>query len=91
MRTVACSMGLSCLNCHSSADLLCKCYLGENNKNRAYDQSLTAGFDLIVGAGPLREEVMWDVGVVVKEYTVEDVDDPTFAGALIPAMKQACR
>uniref|UniRef100_A0A0N5AZU9 Elongation factor-like 1 n=1 Tax=Syphacia muris TaxID=451379 RepID=A0A0N5AZU9_9BILA len=62
-----------------------------SGKLRLYDQSVVAGFDLITGAGPLCEECMWGIGIVVEEWSIEDVDDPTFAGSLITAVKQTCR
>lgn len=59
---------------------------------RAFDQSLLAGFDLVMSCGPLCEEPMVGAGIVVEEWTVDDVDsDPTMAGALISAMKQTCK
>lgn len=58
---------------------------------RCFDQSMIAGFDLAVGAGPLCEEPMWGTAIIVDEWIVEEVDDPTMAGALISGMKQACR
>lgn len=46
---------------------------------------------MAVGAGPLCEEPMWGTAIIVDEWTVKEVDDPTMAGALISGMKQACR
>ncbi|MCP9264404.1 hypothetical protein DINM_022475 [Dirofilaria immitis] len=60
------------------------------SKLRCFDQSIMAGFDLAVGAGPLCEEPMWGTAIIIDEWTVEEVDDPTMAGALISGMKQAC-
>ncbi|VDK78545.1 unnamed protein product, partial [Onchocerca ochengi] len=60
------------------------------SKLRCFDQSMIAGFDLAVGAGPLCEEPMWGTAIIVDEWIVEEVDDPTMAGALISGMKQAC-
>ncbi|KAL3997708.1 Elongation factor Tu GTP binding domain family protein [Acanthocheilonema viteae] len=61
------------------------------SKLRYFDQSIITGFDLAVGAGPLCEEPMWGTAIIVDEWTVKEVDDPTVAGALISGMKQACR
>ncbi|CAG9531296.1 unnamed protein product [Cercopithifilaria johnstoni] len=61
------------------------------SKLRCFDQSIIAGFDLAVGAGPLCEEPMWGTAIIVDEWIVKEVDDPTMAGALISGMKQACR
>uniref|UniRef100_A0A0R3S4V4 Elongation factor-like 1 n=1 Tax=Elaeophora elaphi TaxID=1147741 RepID=A0A0R3S4V4_9BILA len=61
------------------------------SKLRCFDQSIIAGFDLAVGAGPLCEEPMWGTAIIVDEWIVNEVDDPTMAGALISGMKQACR
>lgn len=62
-----------------------------SRKFRAYDQSLVAGFDLVTGGGPLCEECMWGIGIVVENWIIQDNDDPTFAGSLITAMRQTCR
>ncbi|KHN87157.1 Elongation factor 2 [Toxocara canis] len=62
-----------------------------SSRFRCFDQSMVAGFDLIMSAGPLCEEPMIGVGIVVEEWTVSEEDDPTMAGALISAMKQACK
>ncbi|EFO23343.1 hypothetical protein LOAG_05140 [Loa loa] len=61
------------------------------SKLRCFDQSIIAGFDLAVGSGPLCEEPMWGTAIIVDEWTIKEVDDPTMAGALISGMKQACR
>ncbi|VDK82973.1 unnamed protein product [Litomosoides sigmodontis] len=61
------------------------------SKPQCFDQSIITGFDLAVGAGPLCEEPMWGTAIIVDEWTVKEVDDPTMAGALISGMKQACR
>lgn len=52
---------------------------------------MVAGFDLVMSAGPLCEEPMLGVGIIVEEWTVNEEDDPTMAGALISAVKQTCR
>ncbi|VDN01784.1 unnamed protein product [Thelazia callipaeda] len=60
-------------------------------KFRCFDQSMIAGFDLAVESGPLCEEPMWGTAIIVTEWTVKDLNDPSMAGALISGMKQACR
>uniref|UniRef100_A0A915BQM5 Elongation factor-like 1 n=2 Tax=Parascaris TaxID=6254 RepID=A0A915BQM5_PARUN len=58
---------------------------------RCFDQSVVAGFDLVMSAGPLCDEPMLGTGIIVEEWTVNEEDDPTMAGALISAVKQTCR
>lgn len=46
---------------------------------------------MAVLAGPLCEEPMWGVAIVVESWTCKGYDDPGLSGSLITAMKNSCR
>ncbi|KAK0424232.1 hypothetical protein QR680_008561 [Steinernema hermaphroditum] len=60
---------------------------------RPLDATMVAGFDLAMAAGPLCEEAMQGVAIVVESWTLDETDlnDPTLTGQMISAMKQTCR
>ncbi|MFH4974512.1 hypothetical protein AB6A40_001221 [Gnathostoma spinigerum] len=62
-------------------------------RTRMFDQSIMAGFDLAMANGPLCDEPVYGVAIIVEEWNISDAsrDDPSTAGALISAMKQTCR
>ncbi|TKR93285.1 hypothetical protein L596_007770 [Steinernema carpocapsae] len=60
---------------------------------RPLDPTMVAGFDLSMANGPLCEEAMQGVAIIVESWTLEesDLSDPTLTGQMISAMKQTCR
>lgn len=69
-------------------------------KLRALDRAIVAGFDLAVSQGPLCEEPMQGIGIILEEWSIlEDESINTFdsklvdaqlQGQLISAIRQTC-
>uniref|UniRef100_A0A1I7Y724 Elongation factor-like 1 n=1 Tax=Steinernema glaseri TaxID=37863 RepID=A0A1I7Y724_9BILA len=60
---------------------------------RPLDATMVAGFDLSMATGPLCEEAVQGVAIIVESWTLDETDlnDPTLTGQMISAMKQTCR
>uniref|UniRef100_A0A914CGN0 Elongation factor-like 1 n=1 Tax=Acrobeloides nanus TaxID=290746 RepID=A0A914CGN0_9BILA len=73
-----------------------------NSKLRQLDRAVISGFDLAMSQGPLCDEPMQGVGILVEQWQIgEGLDDPEAAaqrlqdpqiyGQMISAVKQACK
>ncbi|EGT42809.1 hypothetical protein CAEBREN_23571 [Caenorhabditis brenneri] len=56
---------------------------------RRYDQALVGGFELLCNSGPLCNEIMHGVAVIVEEWTVDE-EDGAIGGQMMSAMKATC-
>ncbi|CAO4361012.1 unnamed protein product [Caenorhabditis nigoni] len=56
---------------------------------RRYDQALVGGFELFCNSGPLCNEIMHGVAVIVEEWTVDE-EDGAIGGQMMSAMKATC-
>ncbi|CAD6197184.1 unnamed protein product [Caenorhabditis auriculariae] len=61
----------------------------EESTLRRFDQALTAGFELFCGSGPLCNENMRGVGVIVEKWEVDE-EDSAIGGQMMSAMKSTC-
>lgn len=57
---------------------------------RRYDQALVGGFELSCNSGPLCNEIMHGIGVIVEEWTVDE-EDGAIGGQMMSAMKATCQ
>uniref|UniRef100_A0A0N4ZH40 Tr-type G domain-containing protein n=1 Tax=Parastrongyloides trichosuri TaxID=131310 RepID=A0A0N4ZH40_PARTI len=58
---------------------------------RWIDRAFTGGFDLAMSGGPLAEEPLQGVAIVVEEFSMGDELDSTMQGQLISAIKNTIR
>lgn len=78
-------------------------FKGSNTKFRQLDRAIIAGFDLAMSQGPLCDEPMQGVGIIVEDWqstpdpeeheagAKATIQDPQIYGQLISAMKQSCK
>ncbi|CAI4228494.1 unnamed protein product [Auanema sp. JU1783] len=62
----------------------------EEGRIRPFDQAMISGFELFIGAGPLCNEAMRGIALIVEDWILDE-NDAVVTGQLMSAMKATCK